>query len=554
MLALEARFLTGRYVATSYSDRSHAEWPPHPARVFSALVATHYAETRPPPGERDVLDWLASLGAPEIAASRASERDTVTFFVPVNDLTVLGDFEEDVDALDAHRAGLPGASDPKERAKRAKALEKAERKLRDRFARAAQPGRESREDLDKASAALPEARLRQPRTFPSVTPDEPQVVLVWREADPTEEQRQTLDALAARVVRLGHSSTLVSMRVVDDPGSPTWVPSEQGPLRLRVPVPDQLSRLDEGFALHQETQPRVMPAASQIYGRLAASGRPADDTMRSEFTDDWLVFRRAKGGPTLPITTCAAVARAMRGALLKHAVQPPPEMLTGHREERRVTDRTHLAIVPLPFVGGGRADGSITGVALVLPRGVGNEDRRAVFGAVAAWEAWVREERPEHAADDAPPLALFLGRAGSLELVRMEESPGLRTLDPGTWCRAARRWLSATPVALDRNPGELRHRDSAKARAAFDEAEATICSACVRIGLPEPTVTVQFAAPLAGSANVRHWPSYPPEKERTWRVLVHAALDFERPVMGPILLGAGRYLGLGLFRPEHDHG
>ena len=37
------------------------------------------------------------------------------------------------------------------------------------------------------------------------------------------------------------------------------------------------------------------------------------------------------------------------------------------------------------------------------------------------------------------------------------------------------------------------------------------------------------------------------------RVLVHATLAFGAPVRGPILLSAGRYFGLGLFRPLGDH-
>jgi hypothetical protein len=42
MLAIELVFLTGRYVATAYNSRTESEWPPHPARVFSALSATHF--------------------------------------------------------------------------------------------------------------------------------------------------------------------------------------------------------------------------------------------------------------------------------------------------------------------------------------------------------------------------------------------------------------------------------------------------------------------------------------------------------------------------------
>ncbi|MFN8876672.1 MAG: type I-U CRISPR-associated protein Csb2, partial [Gemmatimonadota bacterium] len=50
MFALRLDLLTGRYAATSFDDRRRAEWPPHPARLFSALVATwgeHEPSERP---------------------------------------------------------------------------------------------------------------------------------------------------------------------------------------------------------------------------------------------------------------------------------------------------------------------------------------------------------------------------------------------------------------------------------------------------------------------------------------------------------------------------
>ena len=39
MLALRIEYLTGTAVAQRRTDRSQPEWPPHPDRVFSALVA-----------------------------------------------------------------------------------------------------------------------------------------------------------------------------------------------------------------------------------------------------------------------------------------------------------------------------------------------------------------------------------------------------------------------------------------------------------------------------------------------------------------------------------
>ena len=41
MLAVEVEFLMGRSLATQTDERTEAEWPPHPQRLFSALVARY---------------------------------------------------------------------------------------------------------------------------------------------------------------------------------------------------------------------------------------------------------------------------------------------------------------------------------------------------------------------------------------------------------------------------------------------------------------------------------------------------------------------------------
>jgi CRISPR-associated protein Csb2 len=71
-----------------------------------------------------------------------------------------------------------------------------------------------------------------------------------------------------------------------------------------------------------------------------------------------------------------------------------------------------------------------------------------------------------------------------------------------------------------------------------------------RGGWPAPVRDdVVRSAVLPGSAKPRTFPRFPPDTGRPQRVLVHARLEFAEPVRGPILAGAGRYLGLGLFRP-----
>jgi CRISPR-associated protein Csb2 len=165
---------------------------------------------------------------------------------------------------------------------------------------------------------------------------------------------------------------------------------------------------------------------------------------------------------------------------------------------------------------------------------------------VQRWEAAFRQED-----EDTPAVKLNLGATGELRLERVEWGTVQATLRPGVWCGPSKTWLSVTPVALDRNPGDLQSRDTKKLAAALQEARHTIARACARIGLPEPAaVEILPAAPWAGAAKARHYPPYPAESDRTRRVLSHVRIEFEQRIAGPVLLGAGRYGGLGLFRPE----
>jgi CRISPR-associated protein Csb2 len=571
MLAIEVAFLTGRYVATAFDDRSRAEWPPHPARLFSALVAALFESLEPNEDpsevERAALLWLEGQGAPEIAASEAAVREVVTVFVPVNDTSVLGSFEDQATAVDEARDDVAKAKNERGKGLPAaeKKLAKAELKLKEAVRQAIAPvteGKEGKEGPAKAASMLPERRVRQPRTFPSVRPEELRAVFTWPAAEPSDVQCAALDAVAARVVRLGHSSSLVAVRLRDDHPEASWIPDEAAPANggeemLRVAGVGQLEALRTVFHRQGGVPGRVMPASFQRYVHPAvASSTPVPHTV---FSDEWIVLRRV-GGPRFPSTRAVEVARRVRDALLTSYGTDAPEILSGHRASGPPSERPHLACVPLPFVGHERADGSILGIALVLPRSATREERIAVYRALDAWG-----RKAPAGEDELPRFRVELGRGGVLLLARVEEGTTPSTLLAETWCanRVSRgnrsagetSWATATPIALDRNPGELRANDPQKEAAAYAEAEKSIAIASERIGLPRPAqVTVLPAAPLAGADKARQFPPFLAGKPPVQRVLVHAALTFDMPVQGPILVGAGRYFGLGLFRPLRDHG
>ncbi len=565
MFALRIEYLTGRSAATSYNDRNTAEWPPHPARVVSALVATWAEEDPPSEAERAALDWLAQQPPPALAASPASHRAVVPHFVPVNDVSVLRGFESQMEKLANTTAALADAEASMQRAeasegtKRYAAAKRDTDKLRKAIAKQsaaltdirahdlAPETSPSKASLVQATRMLPEHRTKQARTFPSVTPYEPIVHLVWP-VSPTAELRSSLDAVAGRLVRIGHSSSLVACRFIDDAPQPSLVPRDDAATVLRVAGPGQIQRLIDAHARHREVDPRVLPCRFQRYGPPARSSDLSP--LCSLFSDEWIVMRQI-AGPRLSMTLAAEVTQAFRAALMSYAEAPPPEVLTGHQVNGDPSETPHMAAVALPFVGNRHATGAILGVAVVPPRSISEGDRLAILRALGTWEEAARDRLDDEELE-APPLELRLGARGVIELERVVWSaPPLTNLRVSTWCRPSRLWLSATPVALDRNPGNLYSADPGAARAAYESAGEIIATSCEHIGLPKPDrVEVLPSVTMPGVAKARAFPPFPADARKPRRVKVHAVLEFAQPVAGPVLIGAGRYYGLGLFRPE----
>lgn len=547
MLELEIDLLTERYTASAYNDRQHGEWPPHPARLFSALVATWAEDEGPSPeAERAALEWLERQPPPRVVASGVGARTVVPVFVPVNDTVTVSPPETARAKLEEARQKLVEAQDEKARSKAQKALSHAMKKLRADTAKATAVAPATDEGRKKAGFVLPQTRLRQQRTFPTVLPHRPTVSYVWAESPP-EPVREGLAALCRRLVALGHSSSLVRASVREAAGfeesEDSYTPDPHGQEVLRVAAEGQLARLAVAYDRHRGIEPRVLPAAFERYRKGPSRRRPPH--RGSLFGEDWLVFLRT-GGARYHLTRAVDVAETFRKALMKHGEDPLPEALTGHTVDGRRSERPHAAFVPLPWVGHEHATGSILGLALVLPAEMPAEARRAVMASIGRWEQLERADP----LDETPELRLFNGPRLELRLRRVIGEPRAASLRSSTWCRSSRWWVTATPIALDRNPGKLFDEDLERRRRAFEEATETVRTSCLHVGLPEPEhVEIVTSTVLPGSTKPMRFPSFPSQRDKPRRVLVHARLGFSSPVRGPVLLGAGRYLGLGLCRP-----
>ena len=102
----------------------------------------------------------------------------------------------------------------------------------------------------------------------------------------------------------------------------------------------------------------------------AAYTRPQTDgeseTPHSLFQSNLLALRRVKGR-RVGLESTLQLSEKLRNAVVKHCPEPVPEWVSGHTPDGRPSQTPHIALLPLPFVGGEHADGHLLGFALAIP-------------------------------------------------------------------------------------------------------------------------------------------------------------------------------------------
>ena len=406
-VGVEVNFLTGRYVATYHNNRTQAEWPPHTARLFSALVSV-WAEDGQDDVEKQALKWLENQRPPDIAASVAIRRSIVSHFVPVNDTTILS--RKILTEKKAANAVRNVGTTP----------------------------------LKTVLELFPERREKQERFYPSVTLSVPRVTYVWDQA-PRDDTVEALDDLLRRVTRLGHSSSLVSCRVVTDIPESNYTLSEYGDIRIRSVRRGQLDTLLHQYSRHQGYKRRALPFENTMYKKTYAhslgDARPSMSAM-------WIIFRLGPG--FWSSTRAVSMTAAMRTAILDRIKGSIPEEVSGHSPNGAPTKNPHVAFVALPFAGFAHADGGIRGIAVSLPDTLDSKSRLMVFRAIADWEDAYSIRGTQNGSARKASLNLD---DHTVDVYRHSDPAPLRTLQFETWRKPSRRWISVTPISLPRHPG-----------------------------------------------------------------------------------------------------
>ncbi len=392
MFAIEVEYLMGSVFASSYYNREEVEWPPHPSRLFAALVAA-YKECDMGDNERNALEWLEKLPPPAICADPPvvddCARDVHKVFVPIND-----------------------TSDPIRENKKQKTIKK----------------------FLPISLELTLGRDRKERWFPAFTPHRNRVWFIWKDIKCTDKQMGFLQQIAEQVTYLGHSMSPVRVRVDKHSPEPTLVPDKKGPIKLRITAKGRLAYLEHLHKL-RKTKATIKPRIGKINSYSPAKARTAPTLPASCFTHSFIF--RLTGGTDFCLDMSNTITTAIRKAIMELYPDPIPGIISGHEASGSALKKPHLAITPLADVGHLNADGHIIGYGLWLPENTPTE-------ILATFELTLSNLK-----------SLRLGKHGvcSIEHVNadmMGRSPkGLR---PNTYSSVSDTWASVCPVIFGKYP------------------------------------------------------------------------------------------------------
>lgn len=495
-LLLSVRFLDGRY-------HGSGDWPPAPARLFQALVAGAARGQTLADDARATLAWLETLPAPIIAAPVARPGQPFTTFVPNNDLDTLGGDPRRVGEIRAAKAVRPILFD-----------ERAAIDYLWQF------------DPDPAAAR--------------------QAAAACALADRLYQLGRGVDAAWAQGRLVDWTATDAALandgRAVHRPAGT----GEHG--TLACPVPGSLASLEARFAAGR-TRLRATGGNRRQQWLFIQPPKARFAMVAYDSPPRRLLFElRAGSGEDRfvpwPLTGTAALCERVRDLAAARLARALPaqsamidRLLVGRGAGAGDLPR-RVRLLALPSIGHRHVDHAIRRLLVEIPA-----DCPLAAGDVA----WAFSGLALDLAD--PETGEVLG--GGALLVAVDDPRPLAPYRIGVGTAAV--WRSVTPLAL---PGVARRGRGGAARIAEEaQAIAAVTRALRHAGIGRTATAIRVQREPFGrrgrpatdfAADTRFGP------DRLW----HVEIGFDSPVAGPLVLGDGRFLGLGLMaphdRPGHD--
>ncbi|AWL37214.1 MULTISPECIES: type I-U CRISPR-associated protein Csb2 [unclassified Streptomyces] len=391
---LDVHLLDSSYHASTL-NRSGAEWPPHPYRLFCALVSVADEDD---PVQNAALTWLEEQPPPTVRVPARS-----------------------VEAAETRRAWVPTNA--------------VERK---------KPGH----------AVLP-GRISggQPKQWPQRNLAEPMVSFIWPQC-PSPGIQAVLELLLSRIGYFGRASghALLTAAVVGDAevtpvgeGWREWSPASREARNvefLRAPYPGFLTRLRSAHAEGQRAFQQARPHAYQLVGIESAG--PNDMVVEGPYVD-LLPFAFPSGlslDPSLTLKVTSSLRSKVSG-MLSAAGHDVDQMIAVHGHKPAGDQRHVCAFVALPFVGHRHADGRLRGVGIALPRDLDPAHRKALLAVLLRLGGGLRKLSVPTLSRPVP-----LSYAGAGDTVQST----LQAVRAERWTTPSTQWTTALPMVLDHFP------------------------------------------------------------------------------------------------------
>jgi len=499
---LRALLLTVRY----HDGRYHGvgDWPPSPMRLFQALIAGAARGSALGEENREALAWLERLEPPLIAAPASRLGQGFETYVPNNDL----------DAVDC--------------------------------------------DLRRVNE-IRVAKLVRPRLFDARVP----FLYRWH-FEGAEAQAKAICRIAERLYQLGRGVDMAwasaeilevqeaQARFANHPGQVFRPSNGNGGITLPCPVAGSLESL---VKRHLEHRKRLSVEQGGKAGRqvFTQPRRPRFSLKPYDCPPRYLLYELRGLGPQAsksepgfapwPFTEPVALVERVRDLAVTRLINALPDQKTLiervfiGRGAGEADKDIRIRIIPLPSIGHPHAERSIRRLLIEVPPDcpIRFEDIDWAFSGLEIRDA---------ATDPSSGRILIPTENGGM--LRHYGIP--RATEDG----AFRRWRTVAPAALPRHPLRTRRRMTGSERQAMDASAAKAVMDALRharIDTRISSIRVQrepFEAKGARAESFAHGIRFPKERLR------HVEVVFAEPVTGPIVIGDGRYLGLGLMAPVRD--
>jgi len=522
-LVVTVHFHDGRY-------HGHGDWPPAPARLFQALVAGA-ATPKLSEEARAALTWLERLDAPTIAAPTVHSGQHVEFFVPNNDMDSQGG------------------------------------------------------DIRRIGKVRTSTKHVRPRLFDASLP----ILYVWRYGSGSDSDmwaRQVCD-LAMGVYQLGRGvdmawavaecleESAMEARLDAYEGAIYRHSKHGGGIRLDCPEHGSLGSLENRYAANPVRFRRVGGGGKS---RIEFSNVPKPrfrSVVYNSSTVRLLFDLRRTAEPAVPfapwpLEEVAALVIRVRGDDSSNGAPPsgaykrladafPTKKETINRtligRDAKDADKAQrLRIIPLPSIGSTYVDRAIRRVLVEVPPDcpLRGDDVEWAFSGLVVLE----HDSASRVFDEETGELLTDAMSSLIQLVPATDRSMLEHygIDKAS---SSHVWRSVTPIVLPVEAARRRinparqsteAKDGTKRFAEQRRAAGAVLQALRHAGVRATPVSVRvqrepFEARGSRVESFARGTRF--AKERLW----HAELRFATAVQGPLVLGDGRFMGLGLMSP-----